>query len=155
MELKNIKKLNYNTMKEIRTEIEINAPKERVWEVLMDFEKHSEWNPFIKSIEGQSILGGKLKVLLTPPDTSEMTFKPKVVGYRENEQFAWQGKLFIKGIFDGRHIFELSDVNGGCKLVHREEFGGILAGALSSKVGENTKKGFEAMNRALKERAEA
>ena len=142
-------------MKEIRTEIEINAPKEKVWEVLMDFEKHSEWNPFIKSITGQSILGGKLEVLLTPPESNEMTFKPKVVGYREHEQFAWQGKLFIKGIFDGKHIFELSDSEGGCRLVHREEFGGILAGALLSKVGENTKKGFEAMNTALKERVEA
>ena len=142
-------------MKEIRTEIEINASREKVWNVLMDFDKHSEWNPFIKSISGKSILGGKLEVLLTPPDSNEMTFKPKVVDYRENEQFAWQGKLFIKGIFDGKHIFELTELEGGCRLVHREEFGGILAGALLSRVGENTKKGFQAMNEALKARAEA
>ena len=36
--------------KQIKTSIHINATKEKVWEILMDFEKYPEWNPFIKSI---------------------------------------------------------------------------------------------------------
>jgi uncharacterized protein YndB with AHSA1/START domain len=32
-------------MKEIHTEIEINASAEKVWRVLTDFAAYSEWNP--------------------------------------------------------------------------------------------------------------
>ena len=31
----------------IRTEIEISAPPERVWEVLVDFPGYAGWNPFM------------------------------------------------------------------------------------------------------------
>ena len=34
-------------MKELQSEIEINAPAERVWEVLADFASYPRWNPFI------------------------------------------------------------------------------------------------------------
>ena len=33
-------------MKELRTQIEINATPERVWDVLTAFDRFSEWNPF-------------------------------------------------------------------------------------------------------------
>jgi uncharacterized protein YndB with AHSA1/START domain len=38
--------------KDIVTEIEIDAPPSRVWEILTDFEKYASWNPFIKKISG-------------------------------------------------------------------------------------------------------
>ena len=142
-------------MKEIRTEIEINASKEKVWKILMDFEKHVEWNPFIKTISGDAVLGGSLVVHLQPPGESAMTFKPEVVDFRQNELFAWQGKLFMKGLFDGTHIFELESTPEGCKLTQREEFSGLLVRLILSKVGESTVKGFTEMNLALKARAEA
>jgi hypothetical protein len=142
-------------MKEIRTQIEITAPVEKVWSVLMNFEGYSEWNPFISSITGDAILGARLVVNLQPPGQSKMTFEPEVVAFRKGELFAWKGKLFVKGIFDGKHIFELERTDTGCILTHREEFTGLLVGLVLSKVGESTLKGFTEMNLALKTRAEA
>ena len=40
-------------MRQLFTEIEINAPVEKVWTILSDFEKYPDWNPFVKSIEGE------------------------------------------------------------------------------------------------------
>ena len=43
-------------MKIIRTEITINASKETVWQVLMNFENYDNWNSFITSIKGEPIV---------------------------------------------------------------------------------------------------
>jgi uncharacterized protein YndB with AHSA1/START domain len=39
-------------MREIRTEIDIRASTDRVWEVLTDLERYPEWNPFITRAGG-------------------------------------------------------------------------------------------------------
>ena len=38
-------------MHEIITTMEINAPPRSVWKVLVDFQAHPQWNPFVRSIE--------------------------------------------------------------------------------------------------------
>ena len=43
-------------MKELRSEIEIEAPTERVWGVLTDFAAYPEWNPFIRRVSGRAEL---------------------------------------------------------------------------------------------------
>ena len=75
--------------------------------------------------------------------------------------FGWQGHLAgVSGIFDGKHLFLLSEqeMEGktGTKLVNREEFGGLLYTPLMRwlGMGEKTKKGFVAFNEPLKKKAE-
>lgn len=38
-------------MKEIYTEIEIDAPASIVWSIITDFEDFTRWNPFIKEYQ--------------------------------------------------------------------------------------------------------
>lgn len=64
-------------MKHISTEIEINAPAETVWTIFTDFDKYPEWNPFIKSVEGEVKQGMVFKVKLQQPDSKPMLFKPR------------------------------------------------------------------------------
>ena len=59
------------------------------------------------------------------------------------------------GVFDGRHIFELEPTPVGTRLVQREEFTGILVPLFARSLDKGTKAGFEAMNLAIKQRAEA
>ena len=92
-------------MKEIHTEIEINASPERIWKVLTDFPAYPEWNPFVREIDGQLVTGAKLKVVLQPPGGKGMTFRPKVLKVEPNREFRWLGQLLIHGLFDGEHFF--------------------------------------------------
>ena len=140
-------------MKEIRTEIIINAPQEKVWQILTDFAAYPEWNPFIIEIIGEAAVEAKLKTTMRSGD-KDRVFKPQIVEWVSGERFAWLGKLPL-GMFSGRHHFVLENAgNGQTKLIHGEHFGGLLRGMILNKIGEETEKSFVAMNRALKQRAE-
>jgi len=143
-------------MKEIRTEITINATPERVWTVLTDFTSFPQWNPFITSAEGDLTPGHTLIVRLQSPGGKGMTFKPKVLVAEPNKELRWLGQLGMSGIFDGEHYFviEAAD-NGGIRFIQGERFRGILVPILSFMgMLNNTLQGFSNLNQALKARAE-
>jgi len=141
---------------ELRSEIGINATPERVWEVLTDLDAFEQWNPFIRRVSGNPQAGERLDVFIEPPGGRSMTFRPKVLRAEPGREFRWLGYLFVPGLFDGEHIFEIEPLEEGrVRLVQREEFRGILAPLLLRSLETSTRRGFEAMNQALKERAEA
>jgi hypothetical protein len=143
-------------MKQLTTEMLINAPAEKVWEVLADFQKYPEWNPLIKSFEGEIREGERFKVTIQPPGAKPMTFKPTCLKFTENRELRWKGHLFFRGLFDGEHIFELSPAGAGkTKFVQRENFEGILVPVMWKSLEPKTKNGFEMMNVKLKEMAES
>ncbi len=141
-------------MKKLITEITIKANPETVWNILTDFDKYSEWNPFIISLTGKQLVGEEIIAVMQPPDSSAMTFKPNILVFEKNQEFRWKGKLFIKGIFDGEHFFKLTpNEDGSTRFTQGEYFSGIFV-PLFTKVLDKTKIGFEMMNQALKEQCE-
>ncbi|MBA3901954.1 MAG: SRPBCC domain-containing protein [Bacteroidetes bacterium] len=141
--------------KEIKTEININATPERVWEILTDFDNYPKWNPFIKSIIGEVAVGNNIKVRMEPPEGNAMVFKPKVLAFNKNKEFRWLGHLIFPGLFDGEHIFELiENKDGSTTFIHSEKFKGILVPLFNKMLDENITRGFELMNQKLKELAE-
>ncbi len=145
------------TTRELRTEVVINAPPSQVWTVLTDFPSHSDWNPFIRRISGELRRGAKLSVELGPPDGETMEFAPNLLAVRPDEELRWLGRLIFPGVFDGEHIFELEPLDGGerTRLVHRENLRGVLVPLMWNMLDTDTRRGFEAMNAALKARVEA
>ena len=140
----------------ISTEILINASPEKVWAALMDFEAHASWNPFILSISGEPVVGKNIQVFLQPEGSKGMKFEPLVQVVEENKCFQWQGKFFVKGLFDGKHRFELEALGENqTRFIQSEKFGGILVGMLKKMLDNGTVQGFKKMNEALKKRAES
>ena len=136
--------------KYIRTAVDIAADKETVWNILTDFEKYAEWNPFIKSVSGEVKEGNRIKVTL-----QGMVFKPRVLSFIKNSEIKWLGHLWFKGLFDGEHSFHLSEnSDGNIRFEQNERFKGILVKLFAKSLDRDTKKGFEEMNQALKQRAE-
>ncbi|MEM0997055.1 MAG: SRPBCC domain-containing protein [Bacteroidota bacterium] len=140
-------------MKEIRTEIVIEAPRNRVWQLLTEFAVYPNWNPFIREIEGQLVVGTQLRTVMQLGEKPQ-TFRPVVTEVVPEKRFAWLGKLPL-GSFSGQHYFELeSRVEGRTKLIHGEYFSGWLRGPIMNRIGEATRNAFIEMNRALKAEAE-
>jgi hypothetical protein len=142
-------------MHQLETQIEIEAPVERVWSLLIDFPSYPRWNPFVRSVEGNLEIGRTLKVFIQPPGASGMRFRPTVLAVQPNRELRWRGKLLLPGLFDGEHYFKLEAKPGG-RLSFRqgEIFSGILVPFFRRSLDGATKQGFVAMNEALKREAE-
>ena len=143
---------------ELRAEIEIDADPGTVWDVLTDFEAYPGWNPFITSIDGDQALGGRLHVRLQPPGARGFTMKPTVTVNEPGTAFGWLGRLGgVPRLFDGAHRFELEPIDGGSRtrFVQSERFRGVLLPFVRRAILPATLQGFQAMNRALADRAAA
>jgi hypothetical protein len=140
--------------KTLRRITDIEASKERVWDVLADFSSYPEWNPFIKRISGEPTVGAQLEARLEPPGGKGITIRPKVLSAAPGQELKWLGHLLIPGIFDGEHHFLIQDLGQGrTRFIQQEVFKGVLV-PLTGRILEKTGEGFEQMNKALKERAE-
>ena len=141
-------------MKRIETQIAIAAPPERVWAILTDFPAHASWNPFITAISGEPRQGGRLAIRVEPPGGRGMNFRPRLLAVQPGRELRWLGRLFVPGLFDGEHYFLLEPAAGGTRLTHGEKFSGLLVAMMGRSGFDPIERGFEAMNQALKARAE-
>ncbi len=143
-------------MKELFTEIIINASADKVWSIFTDFKSYPEWNPFVRQLKGDVQVGKRIEAVLQPPNQKEMVFKPRIIKLVPRREFRWHGMLGIRGLFDGEHIFEVHPAAPSTvRFVQREIFRGILAPMILRSIEKNTRDGFEKMNQALKERCES
>jgi len=137
----------------IETAIDIMAPPERVWDILTDFPAYPSWNPYIVSAYGKPTVGAWLEVHTQPPGKRAIMFRPTVLVADVNRELRWRGRLLMPGVFEGDHFFRIEDRSGTVHFVHGETFSGLLVGLVRGTLSA-TRGGFEAMNKALKERAE-
>jgi len=142
-------------VKELRTEIEIDAPAEYVWEVLTDFASYPKWNPFIRRVDGEARTGAVLDAYIQPSGGRGMSIKPHVLKVEPGRELRWRGRLFLPGIFTGEHIFMIDGMAANrVRFTQREVFTGLLVPFLGRMIEEDTRRGFDEMNAALKNRVE-
>ena len=144
-------------MHHIRSEIEIAATPDRVWDVLTDFPAYASWNPFVRRISGEQTPGAQLSVTIQPDGGTAMSFKPKLLVFAPRKELRWKGQLLLPGVFDGEHYFQLLETSAGrVSLAQGEIFSGLLVPLLShGSMLAGTERGFAAMNQALRARVEA
>ena len=142
-------------MKELRTEIEIQASAEKVWQILIDFANFPNWNPFMRRASGEPRVGARLEVFLQPSGARGMIFRPEVLKAEPNRELRWLGHLLVPGLFDGEHIFTIEPLGANrVRFVQREIFTGLLVPLFARGLHTETLRGFEDMNHALKIRVE-
>jgi len=141
-------------MQKLHTEIDVDASPQAVWKILMDFAAYPEWNPFVVSIAGRAELGAGLEVRLQPEGGRAFNIRPVATALEPNRYFEWLGSLGMKSLFSGRHQFAIETTSDGTRFIQSEEFTGVLVPLLHRSLKGGTRRGFEAMNLAIKKRAE-
>jgi len=138
--------------KNLSTEILINAPVDKVWKEFTDFNEYPKWNPFIKSLSGEVKVGNTIHVVIQPSGGTSWNFNPVITQVKDNDILQWEGRMFLPGIFTGRHTFQVVRIdNNKTKFIQKEDY----KGALVLFVNLNpTLEGFKSMNAVLKKRSE-
>jgi len=140
----------------IKASIDIRTPPEKVWEVLMDFPRYSEWSKYLLSIEGRAVLGSNLYITQMAANGQTREFKSKVLQATPPRSFRWLEHLWAPGLLDREHEFALEYQFGDHTRVRQtEEYGGFLTLFLSRSFESTAGNGFAAFNLALKKRAES
>lgn len=129
---------------EVRTELVIPAPVDDVWQVLVDFAGYSKWNPVM---EYTQVDGLRTKVKAAKGTPFERDFDGEITSM-EPHVLASQGG--DPEMFFGRHRWELSEVEGGTRLVNVEEFTGPMAAGVLAQTREVLVAEFDAFNQALR-----
>jgi hypothetical protein len=141
--------------RQLQAEIEIQAPAERVWEVLTDFAAYHEWNPFIVEAAGQAVPGQRLELHMRLSGRRPTTLRPEVLEADPGRQLRWLGRVLVPGLFDGEHRFTIEPAGPGrVRLTQQEQFRGLLVPLLLAMIAKATEASFQRMNQALKARAE-
>lgn len=140
----------------INTEIEINATSAKVWHALTDFPAYPDWNPSIRSVKGIPARGEKLRVVYQPEGSLvKLKFTVELVACEPEKEFRWVGRLLFPALFAGDHylILETTGPNR-TRLIHGEEFSGLLKPVVWFLLSKLNIDAFNAMNAALKIRVE-
>jgi hypothetical protein len=137
---------------EIRDDIQIDAPLDKVWLAIIDFKNYHKWNSQLAYLGGTVEPNGKLHLKLSVQGTEPYEFKPDISFWEEKKRFAWLAKTGLPRIFDGEHFFELKDLgNGRTLLTNREEYRGILSQIFRQlPMMKTAPDGFKKMNLELK-----
>ena len=139
---------------QVNAEAEIHAPSEHVWRILTDFDRYSEWNPYLFRVEGALAVGNTLVVSAGSTEGKSWRFKPTVTVFDPGRELRWRGHFLARGLFSGEQFFLLTALESGqTRLVQGGNFAGLLLKYMGSFLTD-TARGFVGMNQALKARAE-
>jgi len=136
----------------IRTAVEIDATKEKVYNILANFKNYPNWNPYHANISGKFEEGSELKIDVIRPDGKKVEIPPHMMRIVKNKEITWGGG--IKGVFYGVHSFILeSGESGKTLLKHNEDFSGFAIN-FADLPPDVIAEGYHQMNIALKRKAE-
>jgi len=162
----------------VSASILIDAPRAKVWSVLLDFPKYREWNPFVRGItvvsktnrvplddqtlrEGKYLLMSPVHVPPTMEDSSvwlpTSSFNLVTAVDHENYSCSWISMLKVpRWLLYTDRWQALSTAEGGeTRYETIEVFTGLAAYILKIFMANGLKKGFVAMAEGLKNRSEA
>jgi hypothetical protein len=141
----------------VHTEIEIDAPKEVVWEIITDFARYGEWNPVMLDLRTKAEPGARMDWRIDIGGRVR-ELDATMVRVRPGAELAWTGPVssLPRVRFWGHHQLIIEERDAGrVRFVNTEGFGGVMSLVIGDFLQNDVRRTYEAHNAALKARAEA
>ncbi|KAH7908676.1 hypothetical protein BJ138DRAFT_1157103 [Hygrophoropsis aurantiaca] len=160
----------------VSASIDIDAPRDVVWDVLMDWNAYREWNPFVRNQQITSSKGTplddqtphvgsflSLRPVHIPPTLNDARWFPpssaaflRITAFdTENCRAAWESVGMPGWVLSTERWQALVEIDGGrTRYETIEVFGGVAAYIIRVLLRGGLRAGFRAMAEGLKTRAE-
>ena len=140
---------------ELRSEIEISASADVVWEVLTNFGGYGEWNPYIVEAAGELKEGAVITTTINFPGSRERTFKRRITKLVVGEELCWSWTSFMRAVAQSEQYFRLQPVSDTrLRLTVGENLSGLLAPREPAQLSQISQ-GLTLMTQAIKRRSDS
>jgi len=137
--------------KRIETKIVINQPIDHVWQAFTCKSSHPKWNTLFGIDRFPTHVGQQITVDLYNENRNVQFSMQPVIKKLDKYHLEWEGKLYINGLFNGKHQFIFTKIDDNTtQLVQAEDFNGLLVPILNYFVIQPTKFNFDRMNKSFK-----
>lgn len=134
--------------------VEIEAPIERVWDILVDFERYGDWNPFTTRVETDFGIGSPVDLYVTLGPL-KLRQPERIEAVQRPELLVWSTKIGHRILLSARREQRLEALGPArCRYVTNDAFNGFLTPLVMLFFGRLIRRGFNDMALALKARAE-
>ena len=134
--------------------VEIEAPIERAWDILTDFERYGEWNPFTPSVATDFEIGSRVDLYvrmgpwrLKQVERIEVVEPPHVIAWGTT-----MGHRFLISALREQRLEAIGE--GRCRYRTSDDFAGLLIPLVMLLFGGFVRRGLNDVARGLKARAE-
>ncbi len=138
-------------MVSLYTEIEINAPKEKVWQALFQKDRWKYWNTFLFDCDSSRLFSPGQEVFLSLrrlPHEEETEFEPLVRVVQPNICLSWVSST--PG-FRNEYVFELQEIGvNRTQYLHKNYYSGVLTRVFLPFIRRDEHRGNQRMARELK-----
>jgi uncharacterized protein YndB with AHSA1/START domain len=81
-------------MKTMTATIDVDAPPEKVWDILTDLGRYRDWNPLFVEAAGDVAVGQRITLRSKHPANGRvMTVKPKIIAAKSGAELRWTSSL--------------------------------------------------------------
>jgi len=135
---------------------EVEAPAERVWQVICDLPRYSEWNPFVVRCASTLVVGDPIDMRVRVLPFWAQPQRERVLEHRPGRRLCYEIEALPLGALASRRCHDVTPLGDSrSRYVSRFELSGWLSPWIARLLGGRLRAGFSAMSAALCARAQA
>jgi uncharacterized protein YndB with AHSA1/START domain len=139
----------------VRAEIEIDAPLERVWRILTDFQGYRAWNPFTPRVETTLRIGDPIHLHVRLVG-KRLMHRVEYVTRNQPYTLGWEMKMGARFLLNAERIQTLTPIDAQrTRYLTEDSFHGWLAPLVLALYGRAMQRGFGDCALGLKKAAES
>ncbi len=139
----------------VNTETRINAPAEKIWEILMNGAEYPQWNPYLQSMEGVPAPDAALKVKVFFHGESAFIQPVAVTGFIRPRYFSFGWNHSLGGWWlQAEQVLRAKEEEGTVTFFNELYMTGLRLRFGRKSMELAARLSMDRMNQALKEKAE-